>query len=1042
MSNPVQRGPGNDAFGGGALIRASPPTSGPTGALPGANTSTPLGGVNPPSTPFFARPNSGTNIRIPYNRVVPLSDPRGGGLSAVVKSGADNSSSPEEWYTHMHADTQSKTLMSETDTLHATRIAFVLAKKSNDQMRFSKDNQMDAQEFSYAINSAIAPTLPGTQKLQKLCSLEYLQRYIDKTVNQPGLAQTIDLGARPAAANAADPDAASMIKGGVPLLSANNVVKWATKPGLLGDVYREASRRQKLRTTGANKYAMPVDQGTQNQYTHKMRMVDNLVLDGFVQQTKDKNNTKDFLNAVNAENAAHGYRAGFSGLPPADASLLDIGDLGRLNSAIGTGVNINPVLSAGTKATTFQSKGNDAITNQIHKEIEAKIRADSGQSTVYQTLRQGVYTMDEGPFLRGLGMDAARQLVKAGFVGEQKLSGRSDYSEGRCRGDDVAFAVLDDKLVEMGLFDWTPDGILLSKFDNMPLDKLEDQRIDARDGALYNVCIQGPALTTTWTGDPSMEVLPMDKVFVVVVADVLLGGMQLSTKLPVGPAAAESSVADAGTQAAALASFQEAADALRTFQLIPVYDFTAQGGGTGTPPKRAVDLTDKLTGAELVVDAGNWFPLTGGATWADAAGLDTLIKRDDVRAQMTAALQSIGPVLSEYRMSDGTSKLTLPNLASLVDSLAAADAAALATTRTAVQALLVAVQTEVHADAIKPGVAAAAVYTAAANFTAALLNLQVRYAEGYEAADIDNLNTALSDLPKKYFVNGKEYFDALGDPAKQGARLAAANKINAMLPSSAQLQIRLPASTRTDKLPAVQNSDFAKSLETFSDYLTGKKKGTSTEPSRKDFMSARAKIMEATQLVKTGDGKASGTGLSKSFGVSVNSYEDWLTEAEIEYRGTQEKLRRRLCNFRVQLATSSQIINSSALQFDTNGEQMPGSRMGLKLGTRVSEYIVGGWCIGTVTDAAASRASMPSGMPMGPRSAPNTAAINLHVNIEWWNGDKMHRSYCNYKGKDQGLIRPRFQQPEQDAGGSDILSPEKGSVNQPAEAPPVNVTVV
>ena len=47
MSNPVQRGPGNDAYGGGALIRAAPPTSGPTGALPGPNTSTPFGGVNP-----------------------------------------------------------------------------------------------------------------------------------------------------------------------------------------------------------------------------------------------------------------------------------------------------------------------------------------------------------------------------------------------------------------------------------------------------------------------------------------------------------------------------------------------------------------------------------------------------------------------------------------------------------------------------------------------------------------------------------------------------------------------------------------------------------------------------------------------------------------------------------------------------------------------------------------------------------------------------------------------------------------------------------
>ena len=34
---------------------------------------------------------------------------------------------------------------------------------------------------------------------------------------------------------------------------------------------------------------------------------------------------------------------------------------------------------------------------------------------MYQTLRQGIFTMDEA-FLRGYGMDAARTLVKAGFV--------------------------------------------------------------------------------------------------------------------------------------------------------------------------------------------------------------------------------------------------------------------------------------------------------------------------------------------------------------------------------------------------------------------------------------------------------------------------------------------------------------------------------------------------------------------------------------------------------------------------------------------------
>ena len=1033
MSNPVQRGPGNDAFGGGALIRAAPPTSGPTGALPGSNTSTPLGGVNPPSTPFFARPNSGTNIRIPYNRVVPLSDPRGGGLTAVVKSDMDEASSPEEWYTHMHADTQSKTLMSETDTLHATRIAFVLAKKSSDTHRTANGDIVNNQDFSYAINSAIAPTLPGTQKLQKLCSLEYLQRYVDKVANAPGYGGIIDLGARPAATNATD--SVDKNKYGVPELSGNRVKKWATKAGLLGDIYREAKRRQDARANAPGFAPFNTNQGAQDMGTYFMRKTDETVVAAFATAGAGATVPDAYLQAINTQHSAFQGKVGFSGLPPVNASLIDIGDLGRLNSAVGKGVNYNPALSLGTGSQlTHANGGTDPEVKTLHAAISKKICADSGQSKVYQALRQGIFTMDEGPFLRGLGMDAARMLVKAGFVGALEKLSASDYSEGRCRGDDVAFAVLDDRLMEMGLFDWTPDGILLSKFDNTPLDKLEDQRLDARDGALYNVCIQGPALTTTWTGDPSMEVLPMDKVFVVVIGDVLLGDLQLSEKLPVGP------VADNAAKDAAFASFTDAVDALNTFQLITAYNFVAAGGGAGAVPSKATALTDNLKGDALVQDAGRWFPVSG-TTWANGAAL-TAIGGDalgDVRAQMAAALNSIGSALRAYKKSDGTG-LTLPDLAGIVAALPAADAPTVNVARTAVHAALRDAQTEVHDDAIKNGVQAPQL-TAAADLTMALLNLQVQYVDGFDVTDIDTLNTTTRNPPKNYFAGGDEYYAAF-TTARRPAQLAAANKINAMLPSSvAQMQIVVPADASSASLPGVEDAGLKQALETFSAYLRDENVGSSgKKASRKEYVDARARVMQATQLVKRGDGSAAGSGLGKNFALGPNAYEEWKKEAEIEYNGSADKLTRRLCNFRVQLATSSQIINSSELKFDSNGEQMPGSRMGLKLGMRVSEYIVGGWCIGTVTDAAASRASMPSGMPMGPRSAPNTAAINLHVNIEWWNGDKMHRAYCNYKGKDEGLIRPRFQRPEQrDLGGgryADILEPVSGSVNLPAERVP------
>jgi hypothetical protein len=90
--------------------------------------------------------------------------------------------------------------------------------------------------------------------------------------------------------------------------------------------------------------------------------------------------------------------------------------------------------------------------------------------------------------------------------------------------------------------------------------------------------------------------------------------------------------------------------------------------------------------------------------------------------------------------------------------------------------------------------------------------------------------------------------------------------------------------------------------------------------------------------------------------------------------------------------------------------------MGLKLGTSISEYIVGGWCIGTVMDSAASRAAMPDGMSIGPRTAPNTAAINMYVDIEYWSGDKLYRRYANVTGESRGLIRARFETPEMKSG--------------------------
>ena len=79
--------------------------------------------------------------------------------------------------------------------------------------------------------------------------------------------------------------------------------------------------------------------------------------------------------------------------------------------------------------------------------------------------------------------------------------------------------------------------------------------------------------------------------------------------------------------------------------------------------------------------------------------------------------------------------------------------------------------------------------------------------------------------------------------------------------------------------------------------------------------------------------------------------------------------------------------------------------MGLRLGKDMGEYIVGGWCIGNVLDTSASRAAFPgAGTNIGVRTAPNTAAFNVNVQIDYWDSDRMWRTFMNVEDS----LKPRY----------------------------------
>ena len=137
---------------------------------------------------------------------------------------------------------------------------------------------------------------------------------------------------------------------------------------------------------------------------------------------------------------------------------------------------------------------------------------------------QGIFARDLGPFLKGKGGKTALVNCTAKNLPQQDPADPNKtiqpFAVSRNLGDDVAFERLEAAMVAQGLTDWRPDGIVLSKGVNDPSDKMSDEMLEARDGALYNLRVQGPAVGTTWTGYREMETLPMDKVFIVLIADV------------------------------------------------------------------------------------------------------------------------------------------------------------------------------------------------------------------------------------------------------------------------------------------------------------------------------------------------------------------------------------------------------------------------------------------------------------------------------------------------------------------------------------------
>tara|TARA_B110001452_G_scaffold254198_1_gene245557 strand:- start:30875 stop:34666 length:3792 start_codon:yes stop_codon:yes gene_type:complete len=1176
----VSVNPGNDAFGGGALVRSAPPTSGPQGALPalsGIPGGGPVGGVNPPGQPFFARPNEGTNVRIPYARVVPLSDPRGGGLrkTETAQNYYDANGGRDFTNPGYHKD-----VMSETDTLHPGRLAFVLAKRSGGRDYTVKGGNLIGgggpgnagatltQDISYAVNSTMAPQLPGADRFQKLCSYEYLDRYVHTTVNVAKGA-VIQLGEGAAR---------------LPTDNMTNLTQGWTK-GLLRQLTERAIDRVRIlgRKTsdetpaGAPRNAMQgaidaatnppgnlvaVDAALKEALLARIRHATNnagaapLAAAAYAASVRKK---KEAIDAVATTPGATGgggnpmgddgyYEPGdkvlgYTGLPEPDATLLNIGDLAKQAGEFGSPVNADP--TGDPYLTT-----NDFTVYDVALIEPSANGAPPKVHDKHPTRAQGIFTMDTSAFLRGRGIES--EFVEASTTTKH---GRGyPFGVSRNLGDEVAFAVLEQELVKLGLFDWTPDGILLSKLDNVPQDTLEDQRIDARDGMLYNLSIQGPCLATNWTGRTEMAVMPMDKVFVVVVADLwhsryntgsansTLGANTINV-LPQSPSTPlymqimqllyptsrsaspfvlrqmrdllkntdgsypgeserpyDDAAYDKFTQSTVMVSLNEGdaagkygvmtgADgwnleaklqALRTFgeddRNAFLERFTSRASTTGMQPTgkttdfsgaalgwtlislfngilqamTAVDVPEALKEdvlASVGMTSSGQPAITGPQTrYVIAVGPST----DDPKIATSLRAQNWFPLPfkgsgAKLELTEPYAKLPVADLKVKIELFYTNVIApllsitAIGVFQQAVLKRLVGNQDanprigEPLGSLYKPVVSEDVVEAGGVTitplmryrYTLALFDNVSPRGHKWLALGPDGVTAARDLLVARFRDNISE------DP--NASRIAYQRKLQGgriyKYVDAAGETYQLMETFATVKMAGNVNVTHAVSAwlrqdndATYEAYAAAKKKIVETyrltSPAKGGGVFDDA--MTARELADPNQGNnLIATELAGSF---ANFQAEAAKELTRTGKAGEGALRRTLTNFRLRLTTSSEMIANSGIAFDSNGVQTGKSRMGLAISNRCNESIVGGWCIGTVMDSAASRASGTLGANVGVRTAPNTAAHSVHVNIEWWNGDRLYRNYANVEGEFGGLTRPRHVAPK-------VLVPPGGGRN-------------
>mgnify|MGYP004164126293 CR=1 FL=1 len=393
--------PNSNPFAGGSFTPGTVPNL--NGSIQPASTGSSLIGGVQGSTPMIARNNRGSNVTVPYARVVmhPPGNTALGPLSDALAHQDDTRTIRDSGLKYDEDSPKGKYV--ETELLFSGKVAFVLGRRGKNY-----------------------------------------------EVNPPGQPTTLDYGDK------RDGQART-----VPFRAANAIAKFAVGGADVNTLQRMCSYDYLVR------------------YFHH-----------YLRKRTIELGTDDELKISKS-------LGGTGGMTYPSALRKQDGDLAA-GSALK--VDADEILKA------LSEKAYAGVDSGAYAELVA---SSTGGNLATELANSGIFVYDDGPFLRG-------KTLEKGVV---DIAGMKKVP--LAIGDRLAFQKLEQLLGEVGALDWQPDGLVHSKLSQG--DTQLDDELDSRDGMLFNITVQGPTIATTWCDDSKKAVMPLDKMFVLVVGDVWYG---------------------------------------------------------------------------------------------------------------------------------------------------------------------------------------------------------------------------------------------------------------------------------------------------------------------------------------------------------------------------------------------------------------------------------------------------------------------------------------------------------------------------------------